>query len=75
MLYDEYTIIIMNPNTFEPVSHLTFEVDDFVVIRELVLGLVEDILVHVDVADGLQLVRGGLRGGTECVVRIVAFFL
>ena len=72
VLYDENTIIIMNPNTFEPVGHLTFEVDDFVVVRELILCLVEVVLVHVDVADGLELVRGGLRGGTECVVRIVA---
>lgn len=75
VLDHEDAVVIVDAHAFEPVGHFAFEVDDLLVVRELVLGLVEVVLVDVDVADGLELVRGGLRGAQRVVVLIAAFFL
>ena len=71
----EYAVVVVDVHTHEPVGHFAFEVDQFLVRRERFLALVHVLLVHVDVAYGLEVIGGGCSGRGEGVLGIAAFFL
>ena len=71
----EYAVVVVDAHTREPLGHFAFEVDQFLVGRERFLALVHVLLVHLDVAYGLEVIGGGCSGRGGGVLGIAAFFL